>query len=233
MTRVVMYGRKSPNGDKDEGNTEQNQEARVLDYCRANGLEPVGSMIFDMHQSSATLKRPGVKRALAMIEAGEADGLVIYRLDRLTRSLGDLIELTNGTFAPGRAQLHSVHEKLDTASATGRLLVNILGTVNQWQREIIGENTRETLQTMVAAGAKLGGAPYGWRKVAGEGGKLTALEAIPEEQAAISLVREWDGDGVSQGAMAKWLNLRGIPSRSGRPWSRRGIQCILATPEVS
>lgn len=233
MTRGVIYVRKSQNGTGDEGCTEANQRARTLDYCASNEIEPVETIV-DMLQTSKTLKRPGVKRALAMIEAGEVDALVIYRLDRLTRSLADLTALLEGPFAPGRAQLHSIHEKLDTSSATGRMLVNILGTVNQWQREIIGENTRETLQTMVSQGAKLGGAPYGWRKVAGPGGKLTALEAIPAQQAIIFEVREMWGIGkLSQKTIAALMNERGRPAPKGAKWSRRSVQCILATPEVS
>lgn len=233
MTRVIRYGRKSPNGWKDEGNSEAAQDAHTLDYCTRNRLEPVGPMMFDLFGRSANLKRPQLQTALTMIEAGEAHGLVVYRLDRLTRSLRDLTALTDGPFAPGRAQLHSVHEKLDTSSATGRMLVNILGTVNQWQREIIGENTRETLATMQAHGAHIGGAPYGWRKVAGADGKLTALEPVPEEQDYVQLIhrlsgsRDDDGHLWTQDAIARHLNACEVPTRSGRPWSRRGVQCVL------
>lgn len=232
MIRVIRYGRKSPNGWSDEGNSESAQDAHTLAYCEREGLQPVGDMIFDLFAKSATLKRPGIQRALAMIDAGEADGLVVYRLDRLTRSLKDLLTLTDGPFAPGKAQLHSVHEKLDTASATGRMLVNILGTVNQWQREIIGENTRETLATLKAQGKSIGGVPpYGWRRVIDGEGKAR-LERVVKEQAVIQFVRWKVRQGMAQDDIARRLNDSLTPTRSGRPWSRRGVQCILSQPST-
>lgn len=247
MKRVIRYGRKSPNGWDDEGETEAMQDERTRAYCVANGLAPIGPMMFDMFESSATLNRPKLQEALRMIRAGEADGIVVFRLDRLTRSIKDLLALVADVFAPGKAELHSVNEKVDTSGATGRLLLTLLGAINQWQREVIQENVRETLATKRASGAYLGGVPYGWKRVENPDDidkktgkpKLTKLVPVEGEQRVITSIRQLlvcdnvAGYRWTHDAIAAELNQRRYPTRDGKPWTRSRVQRALASPEVS
>jgi DNA invertase Pin-like site-specific DNA recombinase len=103
-------------------------------------------VIEDAGLSAKTLDRPGLQTALAMLKTGQAAGLVIAKLDRLTRSVRDLGALIEGPFAAGKAALLSVSEQIDTRTAGGRLVLNILGSVSQWEREVIGERTAAALQ---------------------------------------------------------------------------------------
>jgi site-specific DNA recombinase len=81
--------------------------------------------------SEQSLGHPGLQRALAMLAAREAGAIVMMKLDRLTRSVRDLGLLLDRDFAPGKAALLSVGEQIDTRSAAGRLVLNVLASVAQ------------------------------------------------------------------------------------------------------
>ena len=76
-----------------------------------------------------------------MLKAGDAEALLVVKLDRLTRSVVDLGTLVERYFAPGKAALLSVGEQIDTRSVAGRLVLNVLASVSQWEREAIGDRT--------------------------------------------------------------------------------------------
>src|SRR5580693_8604724 len=83
-------------------------------------------------------------RAMALVDAGKVKAVIVAKLDRLTRSVKDLCELLERFERKGVA-LVSVAESLDTGSAAGRLVLNIMAAVSQWEREAIGERTRDAL----------------------------------------------------------------------------------------
>lgn len=102
-------------------------------------------VIVDGGESAKSLKRPGVQRLLALVDAGQVDAVIVAKLDRLTRSVRDLCELL-ARFERRHVALISVAESLDTGSAAGRLVINIMASVSQWEREAIGERTRHALR---------------------------------------------------------------------------------------
>ena len=106
--------------------------------------------------------------------------MVVAKLDRLTRSVRDLGALIEGPFA--KAALLSVGEQIDTRSAGGRLVLHVLGSVAQWERETIGERVTAALAHLKAQGRRAGCVPYGKRVIAG----TKQLEDDPAEQAVIS-----------------------------------------------
>ena len=120
-------------------------------YAQLYDLE-VSEVIVDTGESAKSLDRPGLQRALAMLKAGEADALLVVKLDRLTRSVRDLGHLVEKYFAPGKAALLSVGEQIDTRSAAGRLVLNVLASVSQWEREAIGERTATAMQHKASQG---------------------------------------------------------------------------------
>ena len=146
------------------------------------------------------------------------------RLDRLTRSVRDLGELIESDFGAGRSALLSVSEQIDTRSAAGRLVLNILGSVSQWEREAIGERTSVAMRHMSANGEYVGGeAPYGYR--VGEGGKL---EEIGEEQSVLAMARELRASGLSLRVVARRLDGLGFQARSGKPFAAQQISRMVA-----
>src|SRR5436190_12532174 len=93
-------------------------------------------VIIDAGESAKSLQRPGMVQLLALVDAGAVDTVIIAKLDRLTRSVADLAELVK-RFERGGVSLVSVADSLDTRSAAGRLVLNIMVSVSQWEREAI------------------------------------------------------------------------------------------------
>lgn len=144
----------------DRGVSLDAQRSKVTTYAELYDRE-LAQVIVDAGESAKHLDRPGLQRALGMLKGGEADALLVVKLDRLTRSVRDLGHLVDKYFAPGKAALLSVGEQIDTRSAAGRLVLNVLASVSQWER------TATATQHKAAQGKYTGGqAPYGRRVAA-------------------------------------------------------------------
>ncbi len=222
-TRTIAYLRVSTDKQADRGVSLDAQRAKVTAYAELYELEIV-EVIVDAGESAKTLERPGLTRALAMLKSGKAEALLVVKLDRLTRSVRDLGDLVAGQFAPGRSALLSVSEQIDTRSAAGRLVLNVLASVSQWEREAIGERTSAAMQHMARCGEFTGGvAPYG-SCVAVDG----RLEDVASEQAVIVEARRLRGAGLSLRGVARELDRVGFVSRTGRSFMASQIARMVA-----
>jgi DNA invertase Pin-like site-specific DNA recombinase len=164
-----------------------------------------------------------------MLRKGEADALLVVKLDRLTRSVRDLGDLVSDYFAKGAALL-SVSEQIDTRSAAGRLVLNVLASVSQWEREAIGERTAVAMQHKAASGEYTGGRiPFGF--ALGEDG--VTLIRDESEQATIDAARALAAEGLSLRAIAGALASRAILARNGRPFAASQVARLLASDKAS
>ncbi len=221
-TRAIAYVRVSTDKQADAGQSLEAQQAKVTAYASLYDLELV-EVVVDAGQSAKSLDRPGLTRALAMLKSGKADALVVVKLDRLTRSVRDLGALVETYFASGKAALLSVSEQIDTRSAGGRLVLNVLASVSQWEREAVGERTAAVMQHKASQGEYTGGrAPYGFRV---EAGRLVAVEA---EQAVLTAVREARASGLTLRAIAASLESRGLLSRTGKAFGLTQVARMVA-----
>ena len=224
MTRTVAYVRVSTDKQADKGCSLEAQRAKVEAYASLYDLELV-DVVVDAGVSAKTLDRPGLARALGMLKAGKADALLVVKLDRLTRSVVDLGALVDTYFAAGKWALLSVGEQIDTRSAAGRLVLNVLASVSQWEREAIGERTSAAMQHKANQGEYTGGqAPYGYRL----GADGIHLEGAPAEQAVLEEVRTLRAAGLSLRAVVRQLDARGLRSRASRPFSVVQIHRMVA-----
>lgn len=229
-TRAIAYLRVSTDKQADKGVSLDAQRAKVDAYASLYELEVV-EVIVDAGASAKTLDRPGLTRALDMLRKGDADALLVVKLDRLTRSVRDLGELVAKFFASGKCALLSVSEQVDTRTASGRMVLNIMATISQWERECIGERTAAAMQHKAALGEYIGGdPPFGWR-VDADG---LRLEPVTHEQVAIAEARRLREAGLSLRAVARELDASGHRSRVGRPFSsvqiRRMVRVSPALP---
>jgi len=223
-TRTVVYCRVSLDKQAEKGVSLDAQQAKAKAYAELYDLDIV-EVVIDAGVSAKTLARPGLERALGMLKAGKAEALLVVKLDRLTRSVADLGRLVERYFAPGKAALLSVGEQIDTRSAAGRLVLNVLASVSQWEREAIGERTSAALQHKASQGEYIGGdAPYGYR-LAPDGERL---EPHPPEQALLVEARRLRKAGLSLRAIARKLEARGFRTRTGRPFAPVQVQRMVA-----
>ena len=141
---AVGYVRVSTERQADQGVSLEAQEAKIRAMATVQGVT-LTEVIVDGGESAKSLKRPGLQRLLAMVETGKVQAVIVAKLDRMTRSVKDLCGLLE-LFEKRKVALVSVAESLDTGSAAGRLVITIMGAVSQWEREAIGERTRDALQ---------------------------------------------------------------------------------------
>ncbi|MCO5167857.1 MAG: recombinase family protein [Planctomycetes bacterium] len=225
-TRVIGYVRVSTEAQADEGVSLEAQQAKLSSYAQLYDLE-LTAVIADAGATGKTLDRPGLQRALAQLDAGDVDGLLVAKLDRLTRSVRDLGTLLDRGFRD-RFALMSVAEQVDTRSAAGRLVLNVLCSVAEWERETIGERTREALAHLRASGARLGGAALGWAR-ADERDAAGRLVVVPleEEAATVDRILELRREGLSLRAIAARLANEQRRTKRGGAWHPQTIRAVL------
>ena len=222
-TRTVAYIRVSTDKQAEHGVSLEAQRAKVEAYAALYDLELVAIEV-DAGVSAKTLDRPALKRALALLESGQADALLVVKLDRLTRSVRDLGELVERYFATSRWSLLSVSEQIDTRTAAGRLVLNVLASVAQWEREATGERTSAAMKHKAAQREFTGGEErYGFR-LAADG---VHLEEQPAEQELLRVARELRQAGRSLRAVAFELDQRGLKSRRGKTFAPSQVRCLL------
>jgi DNA invertase Pin-like site-specific DNA recombinase len=152
-------------------------------------------------------------RLLALVDSENVEAIIVAKLDRLTRSVRDLCELLERFERRGVA-LISVAESLDTSSAAGRLVLNIMTAVSQWEREAIGERTRDAMHHKRTNGERVGNIRFGYRL--GADGKH--IEPEPTEQAVLHEIDQLRQHGHSMRGVAAALNRKAFRTRRSTPW---------------
>lgn len=214
--KVAIYIRVSTDEQAKEGFSIRAQRNMLVDYCRVNDYE-VTDVYLDDGFSAKDTKRPQLQKLLADAKKGEFNAVLVYKLDRFTRSVRDLYELLE------YLQRHNVdfisrQEKFDTTTAIGRAMIGILGVFAQFERELIAERVRLGMEQKTREGKKAGGRnPYGYDK---EGNQ------IEEEVQLICLVRELYMSGKSYQAVAAEMHRRGY-DRRGSDWTATNVALTL------
>jgi len=219
--KVFGYVRVSTDKQAERGVSLEAQAEKIRAMAVVHGTE-LAEIIVDGGESAKSLNRPGMARLLAMIDAGEVKTVIIAKLDRLTRSVKDLCTLLERLERRGVA-LVSVAESLDTGSAAGRLVLNIMTAVSQWEREAIGERTRDAMRHKRSNGERVGNIPYGYRLAAD--GKH--LEDDPGEQTVLAEIQRLRGAGVTLRGIAVALNKQALLTRRGTAWRLESVARIL------
>ena len=155
----------------------------------------------------------------------QVGAVLIAKLDRCARPVADLAQLID-TFTRRGVALISVAESLDTSSAGGRLVVNVLGAAAQWEREATAERTSAALQILKAQGRATGGvAPFGFQFI---DGRREWHQGKQETHAAIIKHRR---AGLSWAKVADKLNATGHRTRTGGQWTRQGAHQVHQAQE--
>src|SRR5579872_5824926 len=218
----VGYCRVSTDKQSEKGVSLDSQTDKIRAMAVVHGATLI-EVVQDGGESAKTLNRPGIQRVLGMVQRKQVQAVIIAKLDRLTRSVKDLCELLE-VFERKGVALISVAESLDTSSAAGRLVINIMGAVSQWEREAIGERTREALRHKRGQGERVGNIAFGYRLAAD--GKH--VEPEPGEQAAVDEIRRLRSSGVSMRKIAAALNGRALTTRRGTAWRLEHVARICA-----
>lgn len=212
MTRVVGYLRVSTEEQAGSGLGLADQRAAITAEARRRDWEDL-ELVEDAGWSAKDLRRPGIGRALARLAAGDAQVLVVAKLDRLSRSLLDFADLMERARAE-RWALVALDLGVDTTTPAGELVANVMVAVAQWERRIIGQRTAAALAQKKAAGARLG-AP-----------------AVLDPAVRARIVAAWLA-GATLTAIAADLNAAGVPTaRGGARWYASTIRAALRSAEL-
>src|ERR1700736_2150096 len=207
--RAIGYVRVSTDKQSEKGVSLDAQTEKIRAMAVVHGAELM-EVVQDGGESAKSLNRPGVQRVLVMVERRAVQGVIVAKLDRLTRSVKDLCELLE-LFERRGVALISVAESLDTSSAAGRLVMNIMAAVSQWEREAIGERTRDALEHKRRQRERVGNIAFGYR-LAPDG---VHVEPDDAEQASIAAIRALRANGRTLRQIAVDLNGAGRRTRSG------------------
>jgi len=219
--QAIGYVRVSTDRQAENGVSLEAQEAKIRAMATVQGAE-LDEVIVDGGESAKSLNRPGLQRLMALINAGKVQAVIVAKLDRLTRSVKDLCGLLE-LFEKRKVALISVAESLDTGSAAGRLVITIMGAVSQWEREAIGERTRDALTHKRRQGERVGNIAFGSRLAQDE----QHLEPDPTEQDALAEIQRLRNQGTTLRGIAAALNHRQLKTRRGTAWRLESVARVL------
>ena len=220
--RCAIYTRKSvEEGLEMEFNSLDAQREACEAYItsqKPNGWVCLSKHYDDGGVSGGTLDRPALKELLDDAKNGKIDIIVIYKLDRLSRSICDFAELSK-MFDEWGVSFVSVTQEINTSTSAGRMMLNILITFAQYEREVIAERIRDKMSASRKRGQWVGGTfPYGYHS---ENHRL-----VPIPELADNVVMMYDMF-LREGSLSKVvhnLNRMGIKTKKDRPWTK----CTLA-----
>ena len=209
MASAIGYIRVSTEGQAQDGVSLDAQRAKIEAWCSLNDYE-LAAVHVDAGISGKNCNRPGLQDALADCRKGSA--LVVYSLSRLSRSVRDTMDIGDKLAKVG-ADLVSLSEKIDTTSASGKMIFRLLAVMNEFERDQISERTKSALQHKKAKGERVGSVAYGYRL---DNDGVTLIED-EEEQLVIAAVHGYRDAGVSLRTIVTRLDEQGYRSRSGKP----------------
>ncbi|WP_019123770.1 recombinase family protein [Brevibacillus massiliensis] len=220
--KVALYIRVSTDEQAKEGHSIGAQQDRLMDYVRSQAWE-VAEVYIDDGYSAKDLDRPAIQRLLKDCESKKFDVVLVYRLDRLVRSVLDLYEVMNHLDKHG-VMFKSATEVYDTTSAMGRFFITLVAAIAQWERENLGERVKMGMEKNFRKGGWNGGEPpYGYRL---EEGKLVVYE--PEAQIVKRIFDMYKTQG--QREITRRLNKEGLRTRTGSFWHGYTVRYILENP---
>jgi DNA invertase Pin-like site-specific DNA recombinase len=239
MKKLIGYVRISRVGtrDKEMLRSPEQQQRAIEAYAANNPSDERYEIVWlepDLDESGKDLNRPSMQEALRMIRAGEADGLIAARLDRITRSVSDLDYLMKASQKEGWL-LIGIDMGLDPTSANGQLIWGVMGNINEWylnrSRETWTEARTDALDHRVHVGSR---APFGYRKVPhvkDADGKVTErrgwLEPDPVTGPVVTEIYQRRAAGEGWPTIRNWLNANGYVTTLGNPWNMRVLNLLV------
>ena len=223
--RCAIYTRKSVDeGLEQEFNSLDAQREAGEAYItsqKANGWVCLPERFDDGGFSGGNTSRPALKRLMAECCAGSIDVVLVYKIDRLSRSICDFAELTK-FFDQYNVSFCSVTQDINTSTSSGRMMLNILMTFAQYEREIIGERIRDKFAASKRKGMWMGGmVPLGYCV------QNRKLVVVDEEAETVRRIYRRYLDLQSPKQIAIELNAQGCKTKRGRPWDKNKLHHIL------
>ncbi len=224
VTRVATYRRISTN-EVNQPHSLEAQERSLNDYiARTPGLVHVGDY-FDMQTGTKT-ERPGLQALLSAAADGEFDLVLIYRIDRLARSVHGFMEVLQRLGEHG-VSLQSATETFETTSPSGKLMAQTLASFAEFEHDVLMDRILEGFTAKAMKGEWLGGrAPYGYANDR----ENRTLRVVADEAPIVKRIFQRYLDGLGAKAIAEELDRAGLRARGGQRWTGHNVLRLLASP---
>lgn len=220
MKRVAIYARVSTQEQVENGNSLEFQIDKLKAYCQLHELKIVGEYV-DAGISGAKFDRPALNRLKDDVD--KIDIVLIYKLDRLSRSIKDTMLLIEDIFKPNNIDLISLSENFDTSQAMGMATIGMLSTFAQLERETIKERMMAGKLQAVKNGKYINNTPFGYKKV---DGKLIKDEDTRE---CVEFIFKKLLEGYSTTKIAKMIELNGYAKSRTALWHFNTINRFART----
>lgn len=221
---IALYCRVSTDEQAREGVSLSEQQARLKAYCRAMGWNTDVTVFVDDGYSAKNIDRPKLNELINAVKNGEVSKIMVTKLDRISRKLLDLLNLID-LFQEHHVSFNSISESFDTNTPSGRLTLQVLGAVAEFERERIRERVFENMYHAASSGKWLTQSPYGYKLV-----EKKLVIAEKEAEIVKSVFNLYLERGLGYYAIAKQLNEEGIPTKFKKEWSIRAIKLMLTNP---
>jgi site-specific DNA recombinase len=224
MARMIaVYCRVSTETQRESGLGLSDQETRCRAYVEAMGL--VGEIrVFTDACSGGSLERPALSELVALVRRRKVAAVVALKIDRVARNLPNLLSLVE-VFDRYATAFHSVTERVDTSGAVGRMVLQILGSVAQFERSQIAERTRAAIAVKLQRGDAHGFVPFGSENVAGK------LREIESECETVDRIVSMRAEGRSLREIVAALEAEGRVTKRGGRWYAATVRKVLIGAE--
>lgn len=220
-TRAIGYVRVSSDRQRDDGYGLELQEQAIRRYCRQERLELV-MVLKDEAVSGSLSDRPGLGSALAQLEEGAGDALVVYRLDRLARDLVLQETVIERLAKRGKRVLSVTETDIDGDDPTRVLVRQVLGAISQYEKAVISARLLSGRIAKAARGGYAFGAPpFGWAA------SDKQLVPVPGELEAIRMAKRLKRRGKSLREIARALGEAGHRPKRADQWSAEMVSRLL------
>lgn len=224
--QTAIYCRVSTEEQATEGFSIHAQKDKLTKYASINDWDIVDYYVDDGISGKNLTERPEVSRLIEDVNKGKIKNVLIYKLDRLTRSVKDLIYLVE-LFDKNNCTFNSQTEKIDTSNAVGRMFVKIIGIFAEFERENLAERVTLGYEQKTREGNYTNcNGVFGYDYIVGKG----KLKINNNEAEYVRKIYNWYLEGESMLKIAKKLKDLNVPTKRGGNWNQSTIYSILTNP---
>ena len=222
--RIGLYARVSTEMQTD-GYSIHGQLNQLTEYCQFQGYEVVDEYT-DRGISGKTTQRPELQRMLKDAKGGKLDGIMVYNTTRLARNTSDLLNIVEELYEIN-VEFFSLTEKIEIASSTGKLMLQILASFAEFERNVIVENVFNGQRQRAIEGYYQGNLPLGYDKVPESKKELMINQ---HEANIVKYIFESYAKGHGYRKIANALNHKGYVTKKRKPFSISSITYIISNP---
>jgi len=223
---TAIYARVSTEEQVQEGFSIRAQQQKLKEYANVKDWSVYDIYLDEGISGKNITGRPAISRMIADIKAGHVKNVLVFKIDRLTRSTADLVYLID-LFKERDCAFNSLMESIDTSTASGRMFIKIIGIFAEFERENIAERSRVGFERKAREGYSnsSGFVSYGYDRAKGQ--KIQTINEFEAENVRM-IFDMYVNQGMSLAGIAKSLNLRGISTKNNSFWTSAATQAVLS-----